>query len=519
MTPHDALILSPIAFAAAAAIVLTAQRHRPSAAAGLVEIAAAIAFAAAVAGMIVLGLRGPTTLDLLTWRGFGLSAKLDVVSVPMAVLIAFVGWVVVRFSRTYLVGEPGQARFCGWLAATLASVLTMVIAGNLWLLVAAWIATSLALHRLLLFYPERPAARTAAHKKFIVARMGDASLVVAAVLMTYAYGSADIATILERARSVAAPASAHWAAAFLVLAALLKSAQFPSHGWLVEVMETPTPVSALLHAGVVNAGGFLLVRFADVVMTTPGALATLVMVGGFTALFAGAVMLTQSAVKTSLAWSTIAQMGFMILQCGLALFPLALLHIVAHSLYKAHSFLAAAGAVERIAAVARPGPVAVPGIRAVAQAFAIAIAIYAVLGLVFGFAGKSPQAVALGAILILGVAYLIAQGLADSAPRALTVWTSAIALLASGSYFLLQLGAVWLTGKTLPVAPPPSTLDWVMIVLAVISFGLVAFAQALFPLWCGHPAVAGLRVHLANGFYVNAIFDRIVGRYRSTTAA
>ena len=285
--------------------------------------------------------------------------------------------------------------------------MTLVIAGNLGQLVVAWIATSLSLHQLLLFYPDRSAAQAAARKKFIVARIGDAALIAAAVLLVQAYGSADIATILERARTISPPASAHWAAASLVLAALLKSAQFPSHGWLVEVMETPTPVSALLHAGVVNAGGFLLIRFADVLMTTPGALATLVMVGGFTALFASAVMLTQSAVKTSLAWSTIAQMGFMVLQCGLALFPLALLHIIAHSLYKAHAFLASNGAVERIASIARPGPVAVPGIRAVAQAFAIALVIYAVLGLLFGFAGKSPQAIALGAILILGVAYLI----------------------------------------------------------------------------------------------------------------
>jgi NAD(P)H-quinone oxidoreductase subunit 5 len=514
MTPADALILSPAALLAAAAIVLTSQRHRPTVAAGLVEIAAAVAFGAAVAGAFVLGLSGPATLDILSWRGFGITARLDIVSVAMSVLIGFIGWVVVRFSRTYLVGEPGQARFCGWLAATLASVLTMVIAGNLGQLVIAWIATSLSLHQLLLYYPNRPAAQAAARKKFIVARIGDVALIAAAVLLLRAYDSGDIATILERARTLSTPVAAHWAAACLVLAALLKSAQFPSHGWLVEVMETPTPVSALLHAGVVNAGGFLLIRFADVLMTTPGALASLVMVGGFTALFASAVMLTQSAVKTSLAWSTIAQMGFMTLQCGLALFPLALLHIVAHSLYKAHAFLASNGAVERIAAIARPGLVAVPGIRAVGQAFAIALAIYAVLGLVFGFAGKSPQAIALGAILILGVAYLIAQGLADSAPRALTLRTSAIALVASGSYFLLQLGAVRLAGEALPATPPPGTLEWVMIVLAVGSFGLVAFAQALFPLWCGHPAVAALRVHLANGLYVNALFDRAIGRYR-----
>jgi NAD(P)H-quinone oxidoreductase subunit 5 len=125
-------------------------------------------------------------------------------------------------------------------------------------------------------------------------------------------------------------------------------------------METPTPVSALLHAGVINAGGFLLIRFADVMLLSPGVLAVLVMLGGFTALFGGLVMLTQSAVKTSLAWSTVAQMGFMILQCGLALFPLALLHIVAHSLYKAHAFLASGAGGDGVAAIRRPGPVAIP---------------------------------------------------------------------------------------------------------------------------------------------------------------
>lgn len=122
-------------------------------------------------------------------------------------------------------------------------------------------------------------------------------------------------------------------------------------------------------------------------------------------------MLTQSAVKTSLAWSTVAQMGFMVMQCGLALFPLALLNIVAHSLYKAHSFLASGGAVERVAAARRPGPVAIPNMRAVVRAFLVALAIYGANGWAFGFQHKSPQAIALGAILIFGVAYLLAQAL------------------------------------------------------------------------------------------------------------
>ena len=286
-------------------------------------------------------------------------------------------------------------------------------------------------------------------------------------------------------------------------------------------METPTPVSALLHAGVVNAGGFLLIRFADVMLQAPVVLAVLVMVGGFTALFGRVVMLTQSAVKTSLAWSTVAQMGFMILQCGLALFPIALLHIVAHSLYKAHAFLASGSAIETVASIRRPGPVAIPNAKAVGRAFLLALAIYAVIGLLFGFADKPPQALALGAILIFGVAYLIAQGLADAAPWALTWRTSLYAISAATAYFALQRISDKLMLGTLPATPQPGPLEWTLMLLAVVTFGVVAVAQSLFPLWAYHPAAAGLRVHLANGLYVNALFDRLLGGWmlpRTTSA-
>jgi NAD(P)H-quinone oxidoreductase subunit 5 len=208
-------------------------------------------------------------------------------------------------------------------------------------------------------------------------------------------------------------------------------------------------------------------------------------------------------------------MCFMMLQCGLALFPLALLHIVAHSLYKAHSFLASGGAIERVAANRRPGAVAIPGAGAVLRAFLIALAIYGLVGVVFGFAQKSPQAIALGAILIFGVAYLLAQGLAEAAPRALTQRTALYAVAAATGYFALQTVSEWLlTGSataTLPATPPPGPLEWTLIVLAVLSFGFVAVIQALFPLWAYHPAAAGLRVHLANGLYANAVLDRVLG--------
>ena len=367
--------------------------------------------------------------------------------------------------------------------------------------------------------PQRVAAQRAARKALIVTRMGDLALIFALGLLYAAYGTADIGEILAAAKVGQGGGLAVGGGAMLALAAVLKSAQFPLHGWLTEVMEAPTPVSALLHAGVINAGGFLLVRFADVMLLAPGILAALVILGGFTALFGSLVMLTQPAVKTSLAWSTVAQMGFMTLQCGLGLFPLALLHIVAHSLYKAHSFLASGGAVERIAAIRRPGPVATPGAGAVGRAFLVGLALYCLIGLAFGLTHKSPQIIALGAILIFGVAYMLAQGFADAAPAALTRRTAVYAVFTSAAYFALQMGATWLSSGVLPSAPTPGPLEWGLIGLAVTSFGLVAVVQAMFPLWAQHPAAAGLRVHLSNGFYANAVFDRLIGGWSARRAA
>ena len=511
MTLYLLPLFPPVIMLLAALLALASPGRRPRGLPKLIEAAALVALLAAIAAAVVLVLQGPGTARLFDADGFGLATRLDAVSATMLVLVAFVGWVVARYSASYLDGEARQGAFLGWLAATLGAVLLLVQAGDLVQLVVAWIATSLCLHRLLLFYRDRVQAIRAARKKFVVARISDVALIAAAALLAVGYGTLDIETILAAARDGTAPVTAAWATGLIALAALLKSAQFPTHGWLTEVMETPTPVSALLHAGVINAGGFLLIRFADVMLLSPGVLAVLVMVGGITALFGGLAMLSQSGVKNSLAWSTIAQMGFMIMQCGLALFPLALLHIVAHSLYKAHAFLNYGTAVDYVASIRRPGPIAIPNGWAVTRAFALALAIYAVIGFAFGFEAKSPQAIALGAILIFGVAYLLAQGLADAAPRVLTRRTAMYSVAASISYFVLQIGAEWLTTGALPATPAPGALEWALLVLAVFSFGLVAVAQAMFPLWAYHPAAAGLRVHLSNGLYFNAVFDRLVG--------
>ena len=508
----DLLSLAPLPLLAASALAALRPGRRPGAIPALAEGAAlvALAFAAAGAGRLILA--GPAVLTLGSGPGL-LAVRLDPISATLGLLVAFVGWIVLRYARRYMDGEAREGRFHALMLATLAAVLLLVQAGSLAVLAAAFVATGLGLRHLLLFYPERAEARRAATKFALVWGAGDVAVMLAALLLWLAFGTADLAALSATAAATGLPLAAQGAVALLVLAAALKTAAFPLHGWLTEVMEAPTPVSALLHAGIVNAGGFLLIRLADVVQASPGAMAALVMAGGLTALFGAIVMLTQAAVKTALAWSTVAQMGFLLLQCGLGLWSLALLHIVAHSLYKAHAFLSSGGAVEAVASARRPGPVAVPGLAAVARAFLIAVVLYVAVAAGFtAVAGeKSPQALALGMILVFGVSYLVAQGLADAAPAALTRRTTAASAGVAIAYFTAHQIAGLLWGGVLPQAPEAGALEWALIVLALLSFGLVAVAQALFPLWAHHPAAAGLRVHLANGLYLNAVLDRLIG--------
>jgi len=510
MTDLALFALTPLPLLAASLPFLSRPGRRPGALPRLAEGATLGALACAAGGLVQLLLAGPQVVQL----GGTALLRLDPVSVTMAVLVAFVGWVVVRYARRYLDGEAREGAFHGLTLGAIAAVLVLVQAASLPVLIAASVATGLVLRQLLLFYAHRAEARRAAAKFIRVWGAGDLALIVATVLFWRGLGTVEVAGLNAAA---ALPLSAHIGIGFLVLAAALKCAAFPVHGWLTEVMEAPTPVSALLHAGIINAGGVMLIALSGLVQSSPGAMAAMVMIGGFTALFGALVMLTQSAVKTALAWSTVAQMGFMLLQCGLGLWALALLHIVAHSLYKAHAFLSSGGAVRAVNAIRKPGPVAVPGTGAVLRSFGLALVLYGAVAAGFtAFVGeKSPQALALGAILIFGVSYLIAQGLADTAPGALTRRTLTASLAAALAYFGFQVVAQAVWGPTLPSPPVAGALEWALIVLALLSFGLVAFAQALFPLWAHHPATAGLRVHLANGLYLNALLDRMIGGFRS----
>jgi NAD(P)H-quinone oxidoreductase subunit 5 len=485
---------------------IAARAFGARAAGQLTTFAAMAATLVAAMAAALLVVHGPQTAR---WAPFGENAafagalRLDAVSAMMGLLVAFLGAVVLGFSRNYLAGEPGQSRFFSWMSLTLASVLTLVLSGHLLLLLASWVATSLCLHRLLLFYPERAGAVFAARKKFVFSRMGDACLLAAALVMHSHHGTFDLEAIFA---DVARGNTGGVAPGAVLLAgcAMLKSAQFPFHSWLPDTMETPTPVSAFMHAGIVNAGGFLVVRLAPIFAGAPFASGLLALAGAFTAAFGAIVMLAQPSVKRALAFSTIAQMGFMVLQCGLGAYALALLHIAAHSLYKAHTFLTSGstiGAVPR-AAVPLRTPALTVGVLAGSLMVALgATALHALAPAVVVHPGV------FGVVLALALAYGVARTWSAGGGVRTTVRAFVAAAAIASLSLCLHAGTSALFNGLPTMQPPGALLGAVGAVFA----GLFLF-QAL--LWRAnlHPAGRRFYVHALNGFYVGILCNRLLAR-------
>lgn len=289
---------------------------------------------------------GAFTLSLFDWHQGGLhlgfSLHFDVLSISTLALVLLLGLVIAKYSERYMAGEGGALRYSGSLLLTLLSAATFIIAGDLITLFLAWLMMSLSLHGLLRFYRNRPAARVAARKKFMISRLGDLFILLGIWLTLITFADSDLSVLAERFASAdLSTYSGTFGVIGLLftLGAMTKSAQVPFHFWLPETMESPTPVSALMHAGVLSAGGYLIIRLAFLIEHAPVAQNLLAISGAFSAVYAGLIMITQNDIKKKLAYSTISQMGIMLLMCGLGAYSLALFHIVAHSLYKSHAFL------------------------------------------------------------------------------------------------------------------------------------------------------------------------------------
>jgi NAD(P)H-quinone oxidoreductase subunit 5 len=440
---------------------------------------------------------------------------LDPLAWLMLMLVSFVGWMVARFSLRYLAGEAHRDRYFCWLGFTICAVGLMAISDHLALLLGAWIAASLGLHQLLTHYGDRPAARDAAWMKFGVSRLGDVLLLIGIVLISRELGTLSLSQIYEQSTllasaegpSRAALATIAW---LLVLGAAIKTAQFPFGFWLPATMEAPTPVSALMHAGIVNAGGYFLIRTSPLLAASPEALATLAIVGAATALLGGLVMLTQSSVKQALAYSTIAQMGFMMLQCGLGAYSAAMLHLIAHSLYKAYAFLASGDVLVTSRAAAPLAPVGVPSARPTLHLLSAIGAAGGCFFTAMGVMGISIEAKP-GGWLLGGVVCL-----------ALVRWL--VPLFGSGSFRLAAAGVATAAGLSLVYAVSFRAVDGVLRAsspeLPVVQLGMFTVLLGwggllLLLIWernlASRPGSRfrdALYVHASNGFYLDAIARR-----------
>lgn len=277
--------------------------------------------------------------DLLNYDYF----RFDALSFIMIALVGFIGLTIASFARRYLKGDRLYGQFFILLPTMMASVMVMVSANHLGVFLAAWCTSNLLLIRLMIHKSSWRAARAAGMLTLRSFALGAAMIAAAFFLLYIQYGTAEIAAIVSEP-IVSAELSI--ALALLIGGALTQSGAWPFHKWLTSSLNSPTPVSAIMHAGLVNGGGFLLARFAPLFAQTEGLLTVLFVIGLLTAMAGTLWKLLQSDIKRMLACSTMGQMGFMLAQCGLGLFPAAIAHLVWHGMFKAYLFLATGSAAQ-----------------------------------------------------------------------------------------------------------------------------------------------------------------------------
>lgn len=369
-----------------------------------------------------------------------LMSRTDGLALFLIGLTSAVALTVLWFSRRYMRADAHPRLFVFRLAFVSITVFLFLGASNLATFALAWIASGWLLAGLIGHVRSWPEAKDAARRAYKAFLIGDACLVAAFLLLWQWSGSIDMKTVTLAAGNAPAGLAA-LVALLLLVSAAARCALPPFSGWLLSSMTAPTPVSALMHAGLVNAGGFLLLRFAPVLEASPSVRYAAVALGCLSALYGAAIMLSRPDIKRALAASTVSQMGFMIMTCGLGAYAAALWHIGAHGMFKAWLFLGSGSAIGRqsgkvslgagmaaaiagatlvagalLVTVLPAGAASVPILLALATGFATGAAIYRREPTLRGMAAVIPGAALAIATYVLGT-MLTGQALGhDAAP-------------------------------------------------------------------------------------------------------
>lgn len=497
----------------------------------------------ALAGLAGRPVSVSTTWVIIAGRTLTVGLALTPLATIVCALVATIALWVTIYSLGYAPIRDQRPRFFAYLALFVGAMLALVLADSLLLLFAAWEAIGLASYLLIAFHYREAAARRAARKAFLMTRLGDMGLLLAWLLLLNRLATTDIAAVLAATPALPPPFLTE-VALLLFVAAIGKSAQLPLTAWLPDAMAGPAPVSALIHsATLVAAGVYVIARLFPLFLAAPGVLTVVFGVGAVTAVFASLVAIVQMDLKRLLAWSTVAQLGEMMMALGLAGVAAAVAHLVAHAAYKSTLFVTAgsldvqAGTrdLRRLGGLWRALPVS-------AAAFVVAALALAGIPPLSGFWSEDlllgsalragPGAAALFVLLALLAGLYIgrasaavwfghardAHAVARPESAITRVATAALAALAA------MIGLVgFLLREHIVGSPPMATTSWRIAVLVAAVTGLVggtlaglrvdvrapgfAFAQRLEAMLVGATAaVAGTTLSLAG------VVDRIEAR-------
>jgi NADH-quinone oxidoreductase subunit L len=310
------------------------------------------AFFGAVTILYVVATSGPISFrlydpDAAASFPVPLGFYMDRLSAVMMVLISAIGTIIYAYSVDYMYQEPHERRYLALIGVAVFVLLSMVSSANLMMLFLFWQVLSYLLY-LLIHNHAHAGTLEGAFRTFTILRVGDVAFLAGIALAYSLYGTLEFPELFAAAGQSSATVSflpgvelsgATAVTLLLLLGGMSKSAQFPLHVWLPRYLYAPTPVTALLHAGIINAGGFLINRLAPLFGLSPTTLHIAFVIGTLTAVVGASMMLAQNDIKNMLGFSTIGQMGYMVMECGLGAFSLAVFHLIAHGLFKATVFL------------------------------------------------------------------------------------------------------------------------------------------------------------------------------------
>ncbi|HBB31159.1 MAG TPA: NADH-quinone oxidoreductase subunit L [Cyanobacteria bacterium UBA8803] len=304
---------------------------------------------------------------MLEWAAAGkfhlmMGYTIDNLTALMLVIVTTVAFLVMVYTDGYMAHDPGYVRFYAYLSLFSSSMLGLVISPNLVQVYIFWELVGMCSYLLIGFWYDRKAAADACQKAFVVNRVGDFGLLLGMLGLYWATGSFEFDVMGTRLQEFVESGylSAGLAALFAVLVFLgpvAKSAQFPLHVWLPDAMEGPTPISALIHAAtMVAAGVFLIARMYPVFANIPVAMNVVAWTGGFTAFLGATIAITQNDIKKGLAYSTVSQLGYMVMAMGIGAYSAGLFHLMTHAYFKAMLFLCSGSVIHGMEAVVGHDP-------------------------------------------------------------------------------------------------------------------------------------------------------------------